>query len=144
MKTLLFLFFFLFCAQLQAQNYMMSMNVQETVDDSTTYSYNTKVIWGAREREICLIWNNKSLHFYKHLNRKGRSKAVRKAVEKYTKENQDYKKIKALRLRELFSNQWGELFLITVYMEKNTLIIINRVDGKFPHYSFNMVLNKEP
>ena len=57
--------------------------------------------------------------FYKHLNRKGRSKAVRKAVEKYTKENQDYKKIKALRLRELFSNQWGELFLITVYMLKN-------------------------
>lgn len=135
-----FIFFFFLSFSTYAQNFMMHMNVREVMDD-TVYTYNeTKVIWGMRQDTLGFLWENHyPIYFIKKPYYKGNSRSTKKLIKKYIDILHNEKIEDKVILRNIFYNQWGELYLITIYSIPGIMIYITCLDSKFPHYAFLMV-----
>lgn len=121
---------------------MMHMDIQEiTVEDTTLYYCNTKVLWGYQKDELCIMWEGHSIIcFTREKTNKIISKKTRRDIDQYIKETNLSQRY--IALRGLFSNRWGELFFISIYMHDTVMIFINRIEGKGPHYFLTMVKSR--
>lgn len=140
MKALLLLFFIISSYVAQSQSFMMYMNIRETVAPTTIVSYKTKVIWGIKQDTFAILWNDRYLYLSRKSKYGKNTARIRKKIEEVLnhKDTRKEERAKHIVFRELFYNQWGELYLVTVYMNKGCVILINRLDAKYPHYRFQM------
>jgi len=139
MKILIFAIFLAIPSY--AQNFMMQMDIQETRGDSTVYFCNEKVIWGIANREICFLWGDRfPMCFTEEKTTSIKSRRMRESIDYYIKEASKQGNDRHIKMAAIFRNKWGELFLIVMYWRNEIVIIINRIDGKYPHYSFRTIL----
>lgn len=140
MKTLIIILFS--AISCFGQSYMTKMDVIEVLEDTTYYTNSVKVVWAiGRWGDVSFIWENKGLYFDEQLRnptrkQKRRTKEIR---DKYQVEERRRKYDKNVKHHHLYLNKWNEIFLITVYMDREILIWVSRVDGKFPCYFFRTV-----
>ena len=131
------------------QNFMMNMDVRESTEDTVISYSSIQVIWGIKNDTICFIWGEYiPMCFTRVGHGKRPPKAVRESIHKYLEklermERKQRIKNTDVRIRGIFYNKWGEVFLIVVYMNKGALIFINRLNGPYLSYSFKMTLKHE-
>lgn len=143
MKSILFSLLLLCSSVAYSQSFMMNMSVVETTKDSTINLYNTKVIWGIKQDTFAILWNNNYLRFCKK-SRYGKGTAeIRKQIEEFLRSDYSNEHPRHIVFRELYYNLWGELYLITIFMHKGCIVLINRMDDKFPYYMFTMMPDRE-
>lgn len=115
------------------------MNVSEVRSDTTIHYPCIKVIWGIKYDTLGFIWDNHTpIYFIRQPYHKQKSRAVKTATKKYIEILQKEKIDDNILLRDLFYNRWGELYLVTIYTDPGIIIKINRLDDKFPHFTFLM------
>lgn len=117
------------------------MDIQEITPDGVTIYYcNTKVLWGLKEKELCFVWEgHKMISFTKQSPLKIPSKHLREKIRLYLKDPINKENDKYLKLRSLFINQWGEIFLVSIYIDNGVTIFIICLNRRSPHYHFQMV-----
>lgn len=124
---------------------MKQMDVIEVWEDTTRYTYDVKVVWAIGEwGDASFIWGNKGIYFDKQL--KGSTiqqrKQIKKIIDKYHASNKSRVYNMKIKHHGLYSNEWGEIFYISIYMDIEILIWITRMDGKYPCYFFKTVNTK--
>ena len=121
---------------------MMNMRVEEVqVDTAITYS-RIKVIWGIRDDKICFLWKDYPKCFERIKNTSfNTTRVVRKKLQKILKllEKEKEGRNENIKLRDIYRNPYGEIFLITILSDNGLIIFIVRLDGVYPTYVFTMI-----
>lgn len=135
------LFFIFLSFSTNAQNFMMNMDIHEVMSDTTNIYPCTRVVWGIKRDTIAFLWQNHyPIYFVKRPYYKKNTRGTKKIMARYVDLLSKEQNTKAI-LRDLFYNQWEELYLITIYANPGLIIYITRLDGKYPHYMFIMTPN---
>jgi hypothetical protein len=146
MKTLIIVLFA--SISCYSQNFMMKMNVVEVYDNITIKSDSIKVIWGIDNMgSISLIWGTpEKMMYFKRKNKiasqKQREK-LREMIEVYKLQPDNVESDRYIKVMSLFSDEKENIYLIKMIMNQGVMIYITRVDGRFPHYYFGMVHDKQ-